>query len=119
MLRVFNYIFETGNVPNSWKISILKVIPKKEANVTFKTIRPLQLTDCDYKIYADIFASRLVLILQHLINIFQSGGLPGRNVQESLLFLHLLIHYYAIKEQHGYLVCNISPNKMFKILKIC
>lgn len=110
--QVFNSVFDTGDLPTSWNTALIKLIPKKPDNIIFDTLRPLQMIVNDAKFYADAWAIRLAEVMPYVINHFQSGGIKGRNVQASILLIHLLFHYYSIKKEKGF-VFSIDNKKAF------
>ena len=115
MTQVFNNIYETGDIPESWKLSLIKCIPKKSDMLTFKTLRPLQLMPDDEKTYSDILCVRVNPSLPFIINDFQSGGISGRNVSASILLVHLIVSYNSIIKDDGF-VFSIDNRKAFDLI---
>uniref|UniRef100_A0A670HP09 Reverse transcriptase domain-containing protein n=1 Tax=Podarcis muralis TaxID=64176 RepID=A0A670HP09_PODMU len=81
LMEVCNKILEGGKAPESWKEAFITLIPKVEAEKTqLKNYRPISLLNVDYKIFADILASRLKKVLNEVIHKDQAGFLPGRHL---------------------------------------
>ena len=67
-MKVFNQCCDTGEIPNSWKTTIIKLIPKDENNICFDTLRPLSMINVDCKLYAGVWADRMSIEAPNLIN---------------------------------------------------
>ena len=60
LLNALNFSFETGQLSISQRRGIVKLIPKKDAELfLIKNWRPLTLLNCDYKIASKAIASRI------------------------------------------------------------
>uniref|UniRef100_A0A670KAD3 Reverse transcriptase domain-containing protein n=1 Tax=Podarcis muralis TaxID=64176 RepID=A0A670KAD3_PODMU len=81
LMEVSNEIMEGKKAPESWKEAFITLIPKSEAEKTqLKNYRPISLLNVDYKIFADILASRFKKVLNEVIHKDQAGFLPGRHL---------------------------------------
>lgn len=102
LVKLFNNIcaFE-GTFPESWDMSILKLIPK-DSNL--EKFRGLHMIDFDCKILAGVWANRMAEVVPDLINKFQTGGVRGRCIQSSTLLIHLLIQYQKQQSKGGYIL---------------
>uniref|UniRef100_A0A670JC67 Reverse transcriptase domain-containing protein n=2 Tax=Podarcis muralis TaxID=64176 RepID=A0A670JC67_PODMU len=84
LLEVCNQIMEGKKTPESWKEAFITLIPKVETEKNqLKNYRPISLLNVDYKIFADILASRLKKVLNEVIHKDQAGFLPGRHLYEN------------------------------------
>ena len=62
LVSSFNYSYETGTLSVSQRRGIVKLIPKKDADLSLiKNWRPLTLLNCDYKIATKAIANRIKL----------------------------------------------------------
>ena len=91
LLKVLNKIWETGIIPESWKISI--VIPVRKPNKDpFEptSYRPIALTSCICKLMERMINTRLVWHLEAngLLSNFQFGFRKGRATVDALLNLN-------------------------------
>ena len=125
LVKLFNNIcsFE-GEFPESWDLSILKLIPKSEF-LCFDNFRPLQMINFDCKILAGVWADRIGEIVSDIINQYQTGGVKGRCIQQSTLLIHLLIQYQKQQGKGGFVVSkddkkafdNLIRDYLFYVLK--
>uniref|UniRef100_A0A670K4W9 Reverse transcriptase domain-containing protein n=1 Tax=Podarcis muralis TaxID=64176 RepID=A0A670K4W9_PODMU len=84
LMEVCNQILEGKGAPESWKEAFITLIPKLESEKTqLKNYRPISLLNVDYKIFADILASRLKKVLNEVIHKDQAGFLPGRHLSDN------------------------------------
>ena len=59
LIKALNYSYDTGSLSISQRRGIVKLIPKKNADLTsIKNWRPIRLLNCDYKIASKAVASR-------------------------------------------------------------
>uniref|UniRef100_A0A670IDL4 Reverse transcriptase domain-containing protein n=1 Tax=Podarcis muralis TaxID=64176 RepID=A0A670IDL4_PODMU len=81
LMEVCNQIMGGGRAPETWKEAFITLIPKVETEKTqLRNYRPISLLNVDYKIFADILASRLKKVLNEVIHKDQAGFLPGRHL---------------------------------------
>uniref|UniRef100_A0A670IW01 Reverse transcriptase domain-containing protein n=1 Tax=Podarcis muralis TaxID=64176 RepID=A0A670IW01_PODMU len=84
LMEVCNQIMEGKGAPESWKEAFITLIPKLESEKTqLKNYRPISLLNVDYKIFADILASRFKKVLNEVIHKDQAGFLPGRHLSDN------------------------------------
>ena len=82
LVSSFNYSYEIGALSVSQRRGIVKLIPKKDADLSLiKNWRPLTLLNCDYKIATKAIANRIK-------NFFRNLSLMIRQV---LLRIDLLV----------------------------
>ena len=115
MTEVFNNIYETGNSPESWLTALIKLIPKKEGKISFNKLRPLKMIVNDCKLYCDVIMLRVGELLQFLINDFQSGGVKGRSANASIMLVHLLFHYCAVRKESGFVFSIDNKNAFDRV----
>ena len=79
LINSFNYSYEIGKLSISQRRGIIKLIPKKDANLnSIKNWRPLTLLNCDYKIATKAIASRIKMFLRKLVSGDQTGFISDR-----------------------------------------
>uniref|UniRef100_A0A670K0T0 Reverse transcriptase domain-containing protein n=1 Tax=Podarcis muralis TaxID=64176 RepID=A0A670K0T0_PODMU len=84
LMEVCNQIMEGKGAPESWKEAFITLILKLESEKTqLKNYRPISLLNVDYKIFADILASRFKKVLNEVIHKDQAGFLPGRHLSDN------------------------------------
>ena len=103
-LKTFNDIWETGNVPKSWKEATIIPIPKPgKDNTNPNNYRPIALTSCICKTLERMINERLVWYLEknNLITKLQSGFRHQRSTNDHLVIrLETFIREAFIKKEH-------------------
>lgn len=85
LLKAFNYITDTGNMPPSWREVIISVLPKLGKDRRHcQTYRPISMLKVDYKIFTLIISNRLKLFIPDIIDEDQTGFVPGRQTQDNI-----------------------------------
>ena len=85
LLEVFNFCQKEGRLFESARQGIISLIPKPEKNRSYlKNWRPIALLNVDYKILSKAIATRIKLVLDHLIDEDQTGFRKGRDISENL-----------------------------------
>ena len=78
----------------SGRESIISLMDKLSKDILFiDHWRPLNLLNCDYKIYAKILANRLQMVTDQLISFDQRGFLKGRRMSDNIMELNTIIDY--------------------------
>ena len=98
-----NDIWETGNVPKSWKEATIIPVPKPgKDNTKPNNYRPIALTSCICKTLERIINERLVWYLEtkNIITEFQSGFRHQRSTNDHLVRLETFIREAFIKKEH-------------------
>ncbi|KAL3683891.1 hypothetical protein R1sor_001913 [Riccia sorocarpa] len=86
-----NLVWRTGIIPTAFLKGAIRLLPKGETQWKVGDWRPVTLLSFHYKVIARILASRLAVILPHLVPPQQAGFVKGRSTIDSVLLL-LLIH---------------------------
>ena len=113
LVQIFNKVLETGIVPTSWERSIIKLLPKDLNNICFDKLRPITLLNVDRKIFAAILAARISYYTPYYINPFQSGGVAERDVQDSVMFINMLINFAVHGNFNDLNILNVDNSKAF------
>ena len=85
LTELFNKISETEIYPQSFKIAIIKLIPKKPTSVEIGDFRPLSMINTDQKILSHILAERIKLSVSEVVGSHQTAHLPNRSIHTTLL----------------------------------
>ena len=93
--QIVNQIYyENHELSDTQKEGLIKLICKDTSKKDqLKYYRPISLLNTDYKIIAKSIASRLKKALPSIIHIDQSFGIPGRSIQDNILFMNALFAY--------------------------
>lgn len=103
LLDVFNRVWETGILPDSWKEAIVIPIPKPGKDLKDPgNYRPIALTSCICKTMERMVNDRLVWFLEkyNLISPVQSGFRKGRSTLDHLVRFETFIRDAFIKKEH-------------------
>jgi exonuclease III len=82
----------SGKVLPALNATFLTLIPKEERVTNLKNFRPIALCNVIYKIISKVIALRLKPILPFIISKEQSGYVEGRQIMDSIILVHEVIH---------------------------
>ena len=92
LLRVANECFRDGNLCDSMKGSVTRLIYKKRGDIKhLKNWRPISLLNVDYKIISKALTLRLAKVLEHIVNSDQTCSVPGRSIFSNVTLLRNII----------------------------
>lgn len=94
MTKTFNSIMTTGEIPPSWRSSMLIPIlkPGKEATAC-SSYRPIALINVDAKIFTTILSNRLQKIISCYVKQDQTGFIPARSMSDNIRRTLNVIHH--------------------------
>ena len=95
--KLFNIILDTGILPDSWTLGIIKPIYKNKGNQQDPdNYRAITLISCIGKLFTAIINNRLKMfaIEINLINRNQAGFREGHSTSDNIYCLHVLISIY-------------------------
>uniref|UniRef100_A0A3P9JW43 Reverse transcriptase domain-containing protein n=1 Tax=Oryzias latipes TaxID=8090 RepID=A0A3P9JW43_ORYLA len=76
---MYNEAFLSGCLPNTLSEATISLLLKKDKDpLLCSSYRPISLLNVDFKILSKILASRLQCVLSTIINLDQTGFMPGR-----------------------------------------
>ena len=94
VMNAINFCYAKGQMPLSWRQSIITCLPKGTKDRTFlKNWRPISLLCVPYKIISGVIAERIKPYLDQIISQSQSGYIKGRNMAENTRLIYDLMHY--------------------------
>jgi hypothetical protein len=70
----------------------ITIIPKVENAEDMRNFRPINLLNCNFKIFSKLLTLRLEKICQRLIAKEQSAFISGRYILESVVITHEILH---------------------------
>ena len=102
MVDSFNYAFTTGNLSISQRQGIIRLIPKKDKDLTYlKNWRPISLLNVDYKIATKALALRLKKVLPQIISNEQTGYIEGRFIGQNIRQISDILSFTAEQNIEG------------------
>ena len=100
-------------LPDAFKETIIKLIPKNEKE--FKTVndlRPISLTNYEYRIFTKVLANRLRKVSGNIISPGQTCSIVGRKINDSVCLVRDLISDANLKGKELFLV-SVDQSKAF------
>jgi hypothetical protein len=102
LAKAFSDIQSRARLPESMSSSIITCIPKKDKPTNIAAnLRPISLSNTDYKIFTKILYAQIINIIKKLIPSHQTGFLPGRDIRTNVLHLQLLIDRLEQDDEHA------------------
>ena len=74
---LFQKVLLTGHMPKSWKVGLIKLLPKVPSPMSFAQWRPISLMGGMYKIFTKVLANRLHKVYPLSFIILNIGLLLG------------------------------------------
>jgi exonuclease III len=113
LIQCYNYLYEHGELSNSQKQAIISLIEKQGKDREFiQNWRPISLLNVDYKILTKTLASRIKVVLPHLISIDQTGYVEGRQLSHTVRLIQDIMAYTKQENISGILL-QIDFEKAF------
>jgi len=107
VIKAVHNFFSTGRMLGAINSTNLALISKTDCPTNVTEFRPIACCNVIYKCISRILASRLKMVLQHVISRNQAAYLPKRNILDNVMLAHELLNGYSSK--------HISPRAMLKI----
>ena len=102
-----------NELPSLFKESIVKLIPKNNNTVkSVNDLRPISLTNIDYRVYTKIIANRLRLIGESVIGDHQTCSIRGRRIDDNINLIRDIIHESNNSENELYIL-SVDQSKAF------
>ena len=112
MEKMANESFKIGQLPETFRIGLIKLIPKKGNNEKIEDWRPITLLSCGYKIISGVIAGRLEKYLKKITGRAQKGFLRHKNINTvTLNILNNISKAWEAEEELG--VLCVDFNKAF------
>lgn len=125
LIAVFEEAIDKGELPPTLRQGLIKLIPKpKKDKLSIENWRPISLLNNDAKLFAMIFAKRLKIGLDDLIDEEQSGFMHGRNICNNIRLVLDMIDYNDLIVDNSFILFvdfykafdTISHKFMFKAM---
>ena len=113
LLRVANQCFRDGNLCDSMKGSVTRLIYKKRGDIkNLKNWRPISLLNVDYKIISKVLTLCLSKVLESIVNPDQTCSVPGRSILSNVTLLRDIIDFIQETDECAILV-SLDQEKAF------
>ena len=103
LLKIFNFVWETNEFPDSWRKASIIPIPKPGKDHKIATnYRPIALTSCLCKTMERMVNERLIWYLEvnHMITLYQSGFRKNRSTIDHLIRFETFVCESFIRNEH-------------------
>jgi Reverse transcriptase (RNA-dependent DNA polymerase) len=80
LVRAANESMTEGRLSNTFRLGVIKLIPKKKESDRIEDWRPITLLSCGYKVISGVVAKRLERYLWKLLGRAQKGFLKHKNI---------------------------------------
>jgi exonuclease III len=108
--------FSRGRLPRSTSTALLNMIPKTSQVESFDNLRPLSITNTDYKIIAKTLSNRLSQVIASVISPEQSYCVPGRTIYDAISTARDLIRKHSQSDM-PLAVLSLDQEKAFDKVK--
>lgn len=113
--KLFNLIFETGIIPDSWLIGYIKPIYKNNGNTMDpKNFRPITILSCLGKLFISVLSERLTDYSDNFLILSEKkcGFRKKYSTIDNLFLLHSLFEIMKIKKKKNYSVRSSILKKL-------
>ena len=104
MVDVFNECFENGELCQSMKASLTRLVFKRDDRRCLENWRPISLLNSDYKIGSKALSLRLSKVLGSFINTDQTCSVLHRSIFSNLTLLRDTLHFIDWSGETGILI---------------
>ena len=112
LVDVFNQGLERGDLPESMKASVTRLVHKKDDKRDLKNWRPISLLNVDYKICSKAISMRLANVLDSIVDPDQTCSIPGRTIFSNLTLLRDTLAFIERTKETGILI-SLDQEKAF------
>ena len=112
LVDVFNRALDRGELPESMKASVTRLIHKKDDKRNLKNWRPISLLNVDYKICSKAVSIRLAGVIGSIVDPDQTCSIPGRSIFSNLTLLRDTLAFIERTGESGILL-SLDQEKAF------
>ena len=113
LLRVANKCFRDGDLCDSMKGSVTRLIFKKRGDrKSLKNWRPISLLNVDYKIISKVITSRLANVIEFIVHSDQTCSVPGQSIFSNVTLLRDIMDLTEQTDECAILV-SLDQEKAF------
>ena len=115
LVSVFNQGLARGELPESMKASVTRLVHKKDDKRLLKNWRPISLLNVDYKICSKAVSFRLSRVLGSIVDPDQTCSVPGRSIHSNLVLLRDTLAFIDRTGETGILL-SLDQEKAFDLV---
>jgi len=100
-VNVFNQSLVRGELPESMKVSVTRLVHKKDDKRELKNWRLISLLNVDYKICSKVISMRWAKVLGSIVDPNQTCSVPGRSISSNLSLLRDTLAFIERTKESG------------------
>ena len=104
VVKAIQEFFGAKNILKELNATFLVLIPNLLGAYLLDKFRPISLCNSFYKIISKVLTTRLLNILPLIISPQKTGFVPGRQILDSIVMIHELIHSLEAGKKEGFLL---------------
>ena len=104
-VKLFILILDSGNIPESWLIGIIKPLYKNKGDpLMAENYRPITIVSCMGKLFTAILNSRLNTFIEEngILNENQCGFRANYSTSDNIFVIHCIIEYLRVRKLKTY-----------------
>ena len=112
LVKVFQEQLDRGELIQSGKEGVTRLIPKVEGTPTIQQVRPITLLSCDYKLMSKIIATRMNKILPRVLTSSQLCTRKPRTILTGVTEIISVMEHVRVKNLSAYIL-SLDAYKAF------
>ena len=115
LVKLFNYILNSTDYPETWNISLISTIYKKGYKNNCNNYRGISLSSCLSKLFTGLLQNRLITHLErhNFFSPFQAGFRPDHRTTDHIFAIKTIINKYVYKLKKPVYGCFVDFAKAF------
>ncbi|XP_058746251.1 uncharacterized protein LOC131619129 [Vicia villosa] len=105
--------FSSSWLPTGFNSNVLVLIPKTDNAESLDLFRPIALSNFKYKIITKIIATRLALVMPHIVSNEQRGFIQGRKIKDCIALASEAYNLMDSKSWCGNMALKVDITKAF------
>lgn len=104
LVMAIQEFFGARNLLKESNATFLVLIPKTPGADSMDLFRPISLCNALYKIISKVLTLRFMKVLPVIISLQQFGFVPRRQILDSIMLVHEVIHSLEVGKREGFLL---------------
>ncbi|WOK98607.1 hypothetical protein Cni_G07319 [Canna indica] len=114
LLLAFNEFQQKAHIPNSWGLTSMVFIPKKENPRTITDYRPIALCNVQYKILSKLLVNRLKICIDKVVSNEQAAFIQNRKLHDNIIIASEIVNIISkSKRKKHFLILKLDLEKTF------